>query len=75
MRILKALVIKFYQILRDPSSILIAFVLPLMLLLIYMYGVNLDTVKLRIGIKVDDPSQQVTTLIDGFLRIINLFSL
>lgn len=67
MRILKALVIKeFYQILRDPSSILIAFVLPLMLLLIYMYGVNLDTVKLRIGIKVDDPSQQVTTLIDGF---------
>lgn len=67
MRILKALITKeFYQILRDPSSILIAFVLPLMLLIIYMYGVNLDTVKLRLGMKIDDPSQQVTTLVDSF---------
>lgn len=67
MRILKALIIKeFYQISRDPSSILIAFVLPLMLLIIYMYGVNLDTVKLTLGLKIDDPSQQVTTLVDSF---------
>ncbi len=67
MRILKALIVKeFYQIFRDPSSILIAFVLPLMLLVIYMYGVNLDTVKVRMGFKIDDPSQQVTTLIDSF---------
>lgn len=67
MRILRALIIKeFYQISRDPSSILIAFVLPLMLLLIYMYGVNLDTVKLTLGFKIDDPSQQVTTLVDSF---------
>ncbi|MDD3435740.1 MAG: ABC transporter permease [Candidatus Gastranaerophilales bacterium] len=67
MKILKALITKeFYQILRDPSSILIAFVLPLMLLIIYMYGVNLDTVRLTMGLKVDDPSQQVTTLIDSF---------
>lgn len=67
MRILRALIVKeFHQIVRDPSSILITFVLPLMLLLIYMYGVNLDTVKLTLGLKVDDPSQQVTTLIDSF---------
>ncbi len=67
MKILKALIIKeFYQILRDPSSILIAFVLPLMLLIIYMYGINLDTVKLALGIKIEDPSQQVTTLVDSF---------
>ena len=67
MRVLKALVIKeFYQIFRDPSSILVAFFLPLMLLLIYMYGVNLDTVKVRMGFKIDDPSQQVTTLVDSF---------
>jgi len=66
-RILKALIIKeFYQISRDPSSILIAFVLPLMLLIIYMYGINLDTVKIKLGMKVDDPSQQVTTLVDSF---------
>lgn len=67
MKILKALIIKeFHQIVRDPSSVLIAFVLPLILLLIYMYGVKLDTVKLNIGLKVDDPSQQVITLIDSF---------
>lgn len=67
MKILKALVQKeFYQILRDPSSILIAFVMPLMLILIYMYGVNLDTVKLTMGFKIDDPSQQVVTLTDSF---------
>lgn len=67
MKILKALIKKeFYQILRDPSSILIAFVLPLMLLIIYMYGINLDTVRMTLGLKIDDPSQQVTTLIDSF---------
>jgi ABC-2 type transport system permease protein len=67
MRILKALVIKeFYQIFRDPSSIVIAFVLPLMLLLIYMYGVNLDTVRVTLGLKIDDSSQQVITLVDSF---------
>ena len=31
-----------YEILRDPSSIAIAFVLPLVLLLIFGYGVSLD---------------------------------
>lgn len=66
-KILRALITKeFYQILRDPSSILIAFVLPLILLLIYMYGVNLDTVKVTMGLKVDDPSQKTVTLVDSF---------
>lgn len=67
MKILRALIRKeFYQISRDPSSILIAFVMPLMLLIIYMYGINLDTVRLTLGLKVDDPSQQVVTLVDSF---------
>lgn len=67
MKILTALITKeFHQIVRDPSSIIIAFVMPLMLLIIYMYGVNLDTVKIAMGMKVDDPSQQVTTLVDSF---------
>jgi len=66
MKILRALVIKeFYQISRDPSSFLISFVLPLMLLLIYMYGINLDTVKIAMGLKIDDSSQQVVTLVDS----------
>ncbi len=67
MTILSALIKKeFFQIVRDPSSILIAFVLPLMLLLLYMYGVNMDTVKVAIGIKNDDANPEITTLIKSF---------
>lgn len=66
MKILKALIIKeFYQIIRDPSSILIAFVLPVMILFIYN-GLNLDTIKVRIGLKLDDNTQQTRTLVDSF---------
>ena len=67
MSILTALIKKeFFQIVRDPSSILIAFVLPLMLLLIYMYGVNMDTVRVAIGIKNDDPAVEIQTLVKSF---------
>ncbi|MDD3594240.1 MAG: ABC transporter permease [Candidatus Gastranaerophilales bacterium] len=67
MKILLALIRKeFYQIIRDPSSILIAFVLPLLLLFIYMYGVNLDTVKIAMGIKNDDMNPEIATLVKSF---------
>ena len=54
------------QILRDPSSIIIAFVLPLISILIYMYGINLDSVKVTIGIKNDDNNPEVATLVKSF---------
>src|SRR5574344_144981 len=67
MRIISALIIKeFQQMIRDPSSIIIAFVMPLMLLFIYMYGVNLDTVRIAIGIKNDDNSPETQTLVKSF---------
>lgn len=67
MKIIRALVRKeFYQIVRDPSSIMIAFVLPFILLIIYMYGVNLDTLKLTMGLKIDDDPQQVSSFVDSF---------
>lgn len=67
MKMLLALVKKeFYQIFRDPSSIMIAFVLPFLLLLIYMYGINMDTVKVTMGIKNDDGDPEITTLIKSF---------
>lgn len=43
-----------YQIVRDPSSILIAFVLPVLLLFIFGYGINLDTNKVRLGLVIED---------------------
>lgn len=54
-RRLKALIIKeFYQIVRDPSSILITIVLPAILLFLYGYGVSLDADHLKIGLVMED---------------------
>lgn len=67
MRILFALIKKeFLQIIRDPSSIIIAFVLPLISILIYMYGINLDSVKVTLGIKNDDSNSEISTLVKSF---------
>lgn len=41
---------EFYQIVRDPSSILIAFVLPLILIFLFGYGLNLDTARMRVAL-------------------------
>lgn len=57
---------EFYQITRDFSSILIALVLPIIILLLYRYAVNLDTVKITLGIKNDDINPKISTLINSF---------
>jgi ABC-2 type transport system permease protein len=44
------------QIVRDPSSILIAFVLPVILLFLFGYGVSLDTTRTSIGVVLESPS-------------------
>ena len=55
LRRLKALCRKeTLQIARDPSSILIAVILPIVLLLIFGFGVNLDSNRLRIGLVLED---------------------
>ena len=67
MKILLALIKKeIKQILRDPSSIVIAFILPIISISIYMYGINLDSVKITMGIKNDDNSPEVATLVKSF---------
>ncbi len=58
----QALVIKeFYQIVRDPSSILISIILPLILMFIYGFGVSLDLNHLRIGLVLEDTSPEATS--------------
>ncbi len=65
-RRLRALIRKeFYQISRDPSSILIAFLLPGLLLLIFGYGISLDTKKLPIGVVVEAPGLEMREFISG----------
>jgi ABC-2 type transport system permease protein len=43
---------------RDPSSWLIAVVIPLLLLFIFGYGINLDSSKLRVGILLEQQSEE-----------------
>lgn len=55
LRRIKAIIIKeFHQILRDWSSLLIGFVLPLVLLFIYGFGVSLDLNHLKLGLILQD---------------------
>ena len=49
-----------FQIVRDPSSIVIAFLLPIALLMIFGYGVNLDANRVRIGVLVEDSGIEAT---------------
>ncbi len=46
------------QIVRDPSAILIAFILPVILLFIFGYGVNLDTNRVRVGLVLEEYTAQ-----------------
>ncbi len=54
------------QILRDPSTLLIAFVLPMILLFIFGFGVSLDANSIRVGMVVQDDSPQATSLAQAF---------
>ncbi|MFA6174556.1 MAG: ABC transporter permease [Kiritimatiellales bacterium] len=54
------------QILRDPSSIAIAFVLPLILLFIFGYGISLDARHVPIGVVVESPSAEATAFAASF---------
>jgi len=47
---------EFLQIVRDPSSIAIAFVLPVALLLLFGYGLSLDTDHVPVAVVVERPS-------------------
>lgn len=63
----KALFVKeSYQIIRDPSSILIALVLPLILLFLMGYAISLDSKNIPVGIVVEKSSKNTLSLIDAF---------
>jgi len=54
------------QIVRDPSSILIAIVLPLILLFLFGYGISLDATRVKIGIAMENTSAPANALAGAF---------
>ncbi len=67
LRRLIALVTKeSYQALRDPSTLLIAFVLPVVLLLLFAYAVSLDAKNVRVGVVLESPGAAAQELAAAF---------
>jgi ABC-2 type transport system permease protein len=67
LRRIRALVLKeFRQTVRDPGSILIAFVLPAILLALFAYGVNMDAQGLRLGIALESDAPAAHRLVRDF---------
>ncbi len=65
---IRALVVKeSRQVLRDPSSILIAFVLPAILLVLFGYGLNLDARNISLGVAVESGDPAAGRLAQAFL--------
>jgi len=63
----KALFVKeFLQIIRDPSAILIAVVLPLILLFLMGYAISLDAQKIPVGIVIEKHSKYSSSLLSSF---------
>lgn len=54
------------QIVRDPSSIAIGIVLPVVLILLFGYGMSLDVTHLPVAIVLEDPSPTSTDLAASF---------
>lgn len=57
---------EFLQMVRDPSSFLIAIILPLILLFIFGYGINLDSNTVRIGLVIEERTPDVMSLATSF---------
>lgn len=59
---------EWLQVIRDPSSMAIAFFLPLLLLLIFGYGVSLDAKNVPIALVVEHPGAQTSSFSGGFFQ-------
>lgn len=67
LRRVRALVRKeTYQVLRDPSSIAIGVVLPLILILLFGYGLSLDVKHVPLAVVIDETSDQALELVASF---------
>jgi ABC-2 type transport system permease protein len=57
---------EFLQVLRDPSSIAIAFLLPMLLLLLFGYGVSLDAEHVPVALVAEQPNADTDSFAGAF---------
>ena len=60
-RRIRALVIKeSLQVVRDPSSLVVGFVLPALLLLLFGFGISFDATRVKVGLVIEEPTPETT---------------
>jgi ABC-2 type transport system permease protein len=57
---------EFLQVLRDPSSIAIAFLMPVLLLLLFGYGVSLDAEHVPVAVVAENPNADTEAITGAF---------
>jgi ABC-2 type transport system permease protein len=57
---------EFRQMVRDPSSIAMGVVLPVILILLFGYGLSLDVKNVKVAVVLEAPSPDITELVSGF---------
>ncbi len=57
---------EFLQVLRDPSSIAIAFLMPFLLLLLFGYGVSLDAEHVPVAVVAEAPNADTASFLGAF---------
>lgn len=55
------------QIMRDPSSIATGVVLPVILILLFGYGISLDVTEVPVAVVLEDPSPEATEVAGRFM--------
>ena len=66
-RRLRAMMVKeFAQIVRDPSTFLVALALPLLLLFMFGYGISLDTTGTKVAVVMEDSSAEALALAHSY---------
>jgi ABC-2 type transport system permease protein len=65
-RIIALVVKETRQVLRDPSSIAIGVVMPIILILLFGYGLSLDVKNVPVALVVEDTSPTAMELVAGF---------
>jgi ABC-2 type transport system permease protein len=51
------------QVVRDPSSLVVAFILPAILLTLFGFGVSFDATRMRVGLVVEDPTPETSLFV------------
>src|SRR5687768_16798893 len=51
------------QVVRDPSSLVVAFILPAILLTLFGFGVSFDATRMRVGIVAEEPTPDTSLFV------------